>query len=117
MSTPIGTIWLGGCDVVWDDAVLNSTQVALNASDAVVYSLYQSDYPTSEDKGTVVSGASAISMTYVTGSNGKFIGPLAASVALTWGSYYVLEVTATPSGGSPHTRHGIVRALHRGFNP
>lgn len=49
----------------------------------------------------VVSNFSSIPLTYVTGSNGKYVGSVAASVfpsSMTLGTDYRLEVTATVSG-------------------
>ncbi len=117
MTEPIRYVYLDGCDVGWDDAKVNSSDTVFDGDDVVTFSLYESDYPTSEDKGTVLTGADGISMSYVAGSNGKFVGHLAASVSLVFESYYVLKVTATPDGGTPHTRHAIVQAIYRNFNP
>lgn len=47
--------------------------------------------------GSAVSGASAVSMTYVSGTNGVYEGVLEDGVSLTDGSTYYLEVTATCS--------------------
>ena len=115
----IRTILLGGCDVVWNDAVVNSTGNAMDGRDALVFSVYAAavDPETDKDSGAVVTGASAISMSYISGSNGKFIGHLPASASLVRDAYYWIEVTATPNGGSPHTRRSLVQAVDRGFNP
>lgn len=48
--------------------------------------------------GTAVSGASSLTMTYVTDSNGRYQGRIPASalpVSLTLGAIYYLEATAT----------------------
>ena len=47
--------------------------------------------------GSAVSGASAVSMTYVTGSQGCYRGVLEDGVSLTENSTYYLEITATGS--------------------
>ena len=44
---------------------------------------------------SVVSGASAVSMTYVAASNGKYQGTLPNTVSLTEGAKYWLEITST----------------------
>jgi hypothetical protein len=116
MSNEIRDIFLGGDNVWWKDASLDSTGAALTVADACKFSIYASDYPTSEDNGTVVTGADAVSMTFVAGSDGNFVGPLAAGV-LVRNTYYWLEVTATPDGGSPHTRRQLCKAVDRDFNP
>ncbi len=48
-----------------------------------------------DSAGTAVTGASAIAMTYVALSNGKYQGTLESTVSLTEGGKYWLEVTAT----------------------
>lgn len=48
--------------------------------------------------GSAVSGASAVSMTYVTGTQGVYEGVLEDGVSLTENSTYYLEITATGSG-------------------
>ncbi len=112
----IRNVYLGGCDVVWDDAKVNSSDTVFDTNDAVVFSLYASDLDTDDEKGTVVAGADGISMTFVAGSNGKFVGHLPASASLTRDTFYWLEVTATPDGGTPHTRRALVQAIHHPFN-
>ena len=107
-------IYLGGCDIEWLSPVINATGVALDGDDAVVFSLYASDLDTDDENGTVVTGASAITMTF---RDPKFVGALLASVALTRDAFYWLEVTATPDGGAAHTRRSLVKAVDRGFNP
>ena len=51
-----------------------------------------------DSAGSAVSGASGISMSYVTGSKGVYEGVLEDGVSLTAGSTYYLEITATASG-------------------
>ena len=115
----IREILLGGCNVKWLEAMIDLTDNYLDDSDAMEFSVYAAaaDPETDKDSGSVVTGASAISMTYVAASNGKFIGHLPASASLVRDTYYWLEVTATPNGGSPHTRRSLVQAVDRGFNP
>lgn len=48
--------------------------------------------------GTAVSGASAISMSYISGTEGCYSGVLEDGVSLTENSTYYLEITATGSG-------------------
>lgn len=44
-----------------------------------------------------VSGASNLSLTYVTGSNGKYQGTIPSTVTLTDGATYYLDITITSS--------------------
>lgn len=49
--------------------------------------------------GATVSGASALVLTYVTGSNGKYQGTLPYTLSLTNGETYTLEITGITGGG------------------
>lgn len=106
-------IFLGGCDVEWIDAKVNKTDTLLDGDDAVVFSLYESDLDNDNDNGTVVTGANAVTMDYIAGSDGKFVGTLLASASLVRDAFYWREVTATPSGGNPHMRRDLVQAKDR----
>ncbi len=44
--------------------------------------------------GSPVSGATAVALTYVSGSNGRYQGVIPSSVSLTAGGNYTLEITA-----------------------
>lgn len=48
--------------------------------------------------GVAVSGAEAVSMPYVSGSDGRYQAKLAGSVALTNQSRYFLEISASSAG-------------------
>lgn len=110
-------IYLGGCDVEWVGAKQNSNDTYLDATATVVFSVYASDLDTDNENGTVVTGASALTMTYISDSDGKFIGHLPATASLVRDTYYWMETTATPSGGTPHTRRGLVQAVDHEFGP
>ena len=45
--------------------------------------------------GDAVSGASSLSLTYVTDSNGRYQGTIPYTVSLTAGAVYTLEITGT----------------------
>ena len=45
--------------------------------------------------GDAVAGASSLSLTYVSDSNGRYQGTLPSSLTLTAGAVYTLEITAT----------------------
>lgn len=110
-------IYLGGCDIEWPNPTIRSTGVALDGDDAVKFSVYESNIavdPTDLSNGDVVVGADAVTMTFI---DNKFTGPLPATSALVRGAFYWLETTATPDGGSPHTRRSLVQAVDRGNNP
>ena len=112
----IRNVYIDGCDVVWDDAKVNESDTVFDVNDAIEFSLYESDLDTDDENGDVVTGVDGLSMTFVATSNGKFVGHLPASVSLTRHAFYWLEVTATPDGGSPHTRRALVQAIHHPFN-
>ena len=114
MST--GEIYVGGCDIWWEGAKDDATNTYLDGTATVVFSVYETN-AADDDNGDVVTGASAVAMSYVASSDGNFVGNLPASASLTRGSWYWLEVTATPSGGVAHTRRRKVKAVDRGFGP
>lgn len=117
MST--GQIYMGGGNVWWEGAKDDATNTWLDGNAACVFSVYEThaDYPADESNGDVVTGGSAVSMSYVASSNGNFVGNLPPTASLTRGSWYWLEVTCTPSGGVAHTRRQAVQAVDRGFGP
>jgi len=114
MST--GTIYVGGANVWWRGAKDDATDTYLTGTATVTFSVYVKN-TADDDNGTVVTGADGVSMSYVASSNGNFVGNLPASASLTRDSWYWLEVTCTPSGGTPHTRRKAVQAVDRGFGP
>ncbi len=114
MST--GTIYIGGGNVWWQGAKDDAANSYLDGDSTCVFSVYEKSED-DDDNGDVVTGASAVSMSYVASSNGNFVGHLPASASLTRDAWYWLEVTCTPSGGSPHTRRVAVQAVDRGFGP
>lgn len=59
-----------------------------------------------------VSGATGITMSYVSGSNGRYDGVLESTVGLTDGATYYLDVTAT-SGSLVGFRRVQCRACYR----
>jgi hypothetical protein len=64
--------------------------------------------------GSAVSGASAVSMTYVSGTNGCYQGVLEDGVSLTEGSTYYLEITATASSDRIGFRRLTYQAKYHG---
>jgi hypothetical protein len=64
--------------------------------------------------GSAVSGASAISMIYVTGSKGCYRGVLEDGVSLTENATYYLEITATGSGDRVGFRRITYTAVYHG---
>lgn len=67
-----------------------------------------------DSAGSTVSGASAQSMTYVTGTKGVYEGTLEDGVSLTENSVYYLEITATASGDRVGFRRLSYIAVYRG---
>lgn len=112
----IGEIYLGGGNIWWKGANKDATNAYLDGDATVVFSVYAKNAD-DNDNGDVVTGANAVAMSYVASSDGNFVGHLPASASLTRDSWYWLEVTATPSGGSAHTRRRLVQAVDRGFGP
>lgn len=52
-----------------------------------------------DSAGAAVSGASGLSLTYVTDSNGRYQGTLPYTLSLTAGEDYTLEITGTTGSG------------------
>lgn len=67
-----------------------------------------------DSAGSAVSGATAVSMSYVTGTKGVYEGTLEDGVSLTENSTYYLEITATASGDRVGFRRISFQALYRG---
>jgi hypothetical protein len=67
-----------------------------------------------DSAGSAVSGASSISMSYVTGTRGVYEGVLEDGVSLTAGSTYYLEITATGSSDRVGFRRIAYEAEYRG---
>jgi hypothetical protein len=53
-----------------------------------------------DSAGAAVSGASGLSLTYVTGSNGLYQGTLPYTLTLTAGEDYTVEITGTSGAGA-----------------
>lgn len=66
--------------------------------------------------GSAVSGASGISMSYVTGTKGVYEGVLEDGVSLTENSTYYLEITATASGDRVGFRRIQYVAVYQGVS-
>ncbi len=75
-------------DRATDDAYVNDASVTMTLKDST---------------GAAVTGATSLTMSYVSGSKGKYQGVIPYTVSLTAGSAYTLEITAD-SG----TRHGFI---------
>lgn len=67
-----------------------------------------------DSSNVAVSGASGVSMSYVTGTRGVYEGVLEDGVSLTAGSTYYLEITATGSGDRVGFRRIQYEAEYRG---
>ena len=71
------------------DAYLNTATVA--------FTLYES-VAGSDDNGAAVTGATAITMSYVTASNGDYVGVIQSTVDLARLACFWVEVSASQSG-------------------
>ena len=59
---------------------------------------------TNPDVNQAVSGATSVTMSYVTGSNGKYQGFLSKDVQLSLTADYTIEITAVSASGSTRVR-------------
>ena len=101
-----------GCDndVLFDGA-LNATSGAYLNSATCTFSLYADN---AGENGTVVTGASAISMAYVAASNGDYSGVLQSTVSLTRDAWYWIVCTLT-QGNIVLVKRWAVQAVDEGI--
>lgn len=76
--------------VRWDRMTDELTGLYIN--DATV------SFTLKDSTGIAVTGANAVSMPYVTSSNGRYQAKLAGTVSLTNGARYYLEISASSAG-------------------
>lgn len=67
-----------------------------------------------DSAGSAVNGASSVSMTYVSGTNGCYRGTMEDNVSLTENATYYLEGTATASSDRIGFRRKSYKAQYRG---
>jgi hypothetical protein len=67
-----------------------------------------------DSSNVAVSGATGVSMSYVTGTKGVYEGVLEDGVSLTEGATYYLEITATASGDRVGFRRIVYIACYHG---
>lgn len=67
-----------------------------------------------DSSNSTVSGASSVSMSYITGSRGCYAGVLEDGVSLTENATYYLEITATGSGDRIGFRRLAYTAIYHG---
>lgn len=66
--------------------------------------------------GSAVSGASSVSMSYIAGTRGCYVGVLEDGVSLTADATYYLEITATASGDRVGFRRLTYTATYHGVS-
>jgi hypothetical protein len=82
-----------------DNLVQNPTPMTLSSDGSYVNDATVT-MTLKDSGGTPVSGASSLSLTYVTGSNGRYQGTLPYTLTLTAGAEYTLEITGTSGSGA-----------------
>lgn len=80
-----------------DNLVTNPTPMILSATGAYINDATVT-MTLKDSVGASVSGATGLSLTYVTDSNGTYQGTLPYTLTLTAGESYTLEITGTKSG-------------------
>lgn len=80
-------------DILWSFATRGATGAFINSGVTVTMSLFAPGIE--PDTGVPVTDASALPMTYVTGSNGEYLGVLPYTLALAAGEGYHLRIYAT----------------------
>lgn len=88
MSTSKGQLYVANDNVVWLEGLYDNVSAEYVNDATVTYRLLDSS-------GTVV--ITSTSMTYKTASNGVYYGTIEEDAALTVGSKYTVEVTASAS--------------------
>lgn len=78
--------------VRWDEMTDELSDPPVFVNDATV------SFTLKDSAGLAVSGASGVSMPYVTGSDGRYQAKLSGAVSLSAGSMYYLEISATATG-------------------
>lgn len=76
-----------------DGAYLNGATVTMT-----LYSGYSRAEATGVVSGTVITGATSLALSYVSGSNGTYQGVIPSTVTLSLALVYTLQVTATYGG-------------------
>lgn len=93
-----GQLFIGEDNIVfWGDRHIQNSGLYDNSLEAFINDATVT-FTLKDSNGSAVSGASNISMSYVTGSKGVYEGTLEDGVSLTENSTYYLEITATASG-------------------
>lgn len=80
-----------------DNLVVNPTPMRLASSGAYINDATVT-MTLKDSAGASVSGATGLSLTYVTDSNGLYQGTLPYTLSLTAGESYTLEITGTKAG-------------------
>ena len=88
MTTQI-TIYRGNDNLVENPTPMTRSSTGAYVNDASVTMTLK------DSNGDAVVGASALSLAYVSDSNGRYQGTLPSSLTLTAGATYTLEITAT----------------------
>ena len=116
MSTGIqgGQLFIGQDNIVfWGDRAIPNSGLYDNNLEQFVNNATVT-FTLKDSSNSTVSGASTISMSYVTGTKGVYEGVLEDGVSLTENSTYYLEITATASGDRVGFRRLTFQALYRG---
>lgn len=109
-----GRLYIGQDNVVyWGDRNIKDSGLYDTVTETFVNDATMA-FTLKDSAGSAVSGASSVSMSYVTGTRGVYEGVLEDVVSLTAGSTYYLEVTATGSSDRIGFRRIAYEAEYRG---
>jgi hypothetical protein len=116
MSTGIqgGKLYIGEDNIVfWGDRHVPNSGLYDNNLEQFVNNATLT-FTLKDSNNTPVSGATSVSMTYVTGSKGVYEGTLEDGTSLTENATYYLEITATASGDRIGFRRIAFIAVYHG---
>jgi hypothetical protein len=109
-----GNLYIGEDNIVyWGDPKIPGSGLYDNNLGSFVNNASMS-FTLKNSAGSAVSGASSISMTYISGTEGCYYGILEDGVSLTDGSTYYLEITATGSSDRVGFRRIEYKARYHG---
>jgi len=96
--------WIGSDNVIWIKQLRDVVEPTTYINNATVTAVLK------DEDGTEVA---SITLEYVSGSEGEYVGQIAASVSLTDGAQYTLTITIV-GGGFTLTRQIVRTAAYKG---
>lgn len=99
--------WIGSDNLIWIKQLRDVVEPTTYINNATVTAVL------TDSDGQEVTGASSIALEHVSGSDGEYVGQIAASVSLTKGAQYTATVTIV-GGGFTLVRQIVRTAAYKG---